>query len=61
MGMRLGEGKLGEKVCVILWGWVQRGKGDYSKFPATELGMRVGGLDLRSNRQVLWQPNLLSK
>lgn len=31
---------------MILWGWGHGGKGDHNRFPATELGMRFGGLDL---------------
>lgn len=29
---------------------MQRGKGDHSGFPATELEVRLVGLDLRSNK-----------
>lgn len=38
---KLGGGRLGEKIFVIHWGWGQIGKGDWSGFPATELGMRL--------------------
>ena len=40
-----------EKVLVIHWEWSQRGKGDHSRFLATELGMKLGILDLRSIRR----------
>lgn len=31
-------------VFVIHWEWCQRGKGDCSRFPSKELGMRLGDL-----------------
>lgn len=38
-------GKKGlEKVYVIHWIWGQRGRGDCSRCPATDLGMRLGDL-----------------
>lgn len=37
------KGKLEEKVFVIPWGLGQREKGDHSRIPGTELGMRLGG------------------
>lgn len=54
----LGTGILEEKVSVIPWGWDQRGKGDHSKFPATELGMRRTGLDLRSTGRGVGLPSV---
>lgn len=41
--MTWGKGEL-EKVYVIHWMWGQRGRGDCSRCPATELGMRLGDL-----------------
>lgn len=38
----LGGGRLEEKVFVSHWGWSPRGKEDHSRFPATELGTRLG-------------------
>lgn len=35
------ERKLEEKVFVIPWEWGQRGNGDHSSFPGTELKMRL--------------------
>lgn len=42
---------------VIPAGWCQRGKGDHSRFPATELGMKLGGLDLRSGKKSMGLPS----
>lgn len=39
----VGERRMEEKVFVICWEWGRKGKGDHGKFPATELGMRLGG------------------
>lgn len=54
----VGERRMEEKVFVICWEWGRKGKGDHGKFPATELGMRLGGggLDLRSSRKCLCLP-----
>lgn len=51
----LEEERLKKKVFVTPWGWSQKGKGDHSRFPATELGMRLGVLDLTSTRRGLGQ------
>lgn len=47
--------RLKEKVFVTPWGWSQNRKGDQSRFPATELGMRLEVLDLRSSRSGVGQ------
>lgn len=36
------EGRLEENAFVIHRGWGHREKGDHSRFPTTELGMRLG-------------------
>jgi hypothetical protein len=41
--VELGEIRLRERVFVILRRLGQRGKEDHSSFPATELGIRLGG------------------
>lgn len=45
----LREGRL-EKI-LLGEGWVHRGKGGHSRFPATELGMILAELALRSSRR----------
>lgn len=34
--------KVSEKIFVIHWGWTQKGKGDFGRFPVSDLGMRWG-------------------
>lgn len=51
VGRRWGEGRLEENVFVICWGWGQRGRRNLSRFPATDLGMRLGGLDLKKQKE----------
>lgn len=43
---------------MIHWGWVDdRGKRDNSRFPATERGIKLGGLYLKSNRRGMDPPS----
>lgn len=49
----MGKRRLEKKVVVIHWvGWGQRRKGEHSRFPATELGMRLRALGLRAVGEV---------
>lgn len=41
-----------EKAFVIYQRWIQKSKSDHSMFPPTELGKRLGRLDLRSSISV---------
>lgn len=52
-----------EKVFVICWGWGRKGKGDHGKFPATELGMRLGAWlsGAAGNACVYLQPTCLGR
>lgn len=43
--------RLEEKIFVIFRVWGQRGEGNHSKFPAIELWMRLGGLNLKNSRK----------
>lgn len=44
-----------EGLCDLL-GWGQIGKGGHSRFPVTELEIRLGILDLRDSRRVVGLP-----
>lgn len=55
-GMSWG-GKLGQGIPVFSWGWGQRGTRDHIKFSATELGIILGALDLRSSRRGVGGPS----
>lgn len=46
----IGEGRL-EKIFVIHWGWGQRENGKCSRCSATELEMRMVGLDLEEQKE----------
>lgn len=47
-----------KKVSVVLWKWSQKGKEYYSRFPATDLGIRLEqGLELKSNRKGVGLPS----
>lgn len=50
-GRRCGEGRLEENVFVICWGWGERGRKNLSRFLATDLGMRLGGLDPKKQKK----------
>lgn len=45
--------KFWEKVFVMCWGWIQRGNGDWSRFPDTEVGIWRWSLDLWAIRVCL--------
>jgi hypothetical protein len=45
---------LQKKVFVVTLGWGQRGKGDYIRFSATQLGMRM---NLKCNRREVNLPS----
>jgi hypothetical protein len=45
------ERKVGE------YPWDQKGKGDHSRFPATELEIKLGRLDLRNSRRGVGLPS----
>lgn len=55
-GMSRG-GKLGQRIPVFNWGWGQRGIREHIRFSATELGMILGTLDLRSSRRGVGGPS----
>lgn len=38
------------EIFIISWVWSQKVKGDLSRFSATELGMRLGGLTVEEQR-----------
>lgn len=38
------------EIFVISWAWSQKVKGDLSRFSATELEMRLGGLTVEEQR-----------
>lgn len=42
-----------KKVFVIPCRWVKRTKGRHSSFPATELKMRFGGLDITNGKRTM--------
>lgn len=46
-------GEVGEEDLCNLWGWGQRENGHHSRFPATNLGMRLRSFELRSNKRGL--------
>lgn len=54
-GMSRG-GKLGQRIPVFNWEWGQRGIREHIRFSATELGMILGALDLRSSRRGVGGP-----
>lgn len=53
-GRKCGEGRLEENVFVICWGWGERGRRNLSRFLATDLGMRLGGLDPKKQKKGMW-------
>lgn len=62
--VKLGDSELEKTVFLICSGWDQREKGDLSRFPAAEIGTKLGGRDLKSSRKsmgLLPSAHLLSK
>lgn len=53
----VGGERLEEKVFTIHWGCNQTGKGDHSRFPDPELGMRLQKLDSRSTGRGVCLPS----
>lgn len=53
----VGGRKVGKEGLCDHLGWLQRGKGDRSTFPVTELGLRQEQLELRSSRRGVCLPS----